>query len=290
MRRSASARPPTQGSLRLQDPPERIAALLREHEGLLKKIEREKKSLAKLGERIRELARRLGGEESLMAESERLDDDVHALFAELLSRKSARQGRQTRRLVAEVYQALQQIGVLSFRDPWEDTGGEQAEIPDLDAGPLGPEPEGEGGSIPIDAGGFSARRAGGEPANQPLRGLFRDLALALHPDRVHDPEEKARRTEVMKEISRAYGEGDLARLLDLKRVWLAGGTVTENVDETDRRCANAERMNAGLRDQLRELREELKELRRSPPAQMLKAAGRFGASDQEDPVAALIAQ
>src|SRR6185437_5395601 len=31
-------------------------------------------------------------------------------------------------------------------------------------------------------------------------------------------------------------------------------------------------------------------LRRSPPAQMLKAAGRFGASDQEDPVAALIAQ
>ena len=124
---------------------------------------------------------------------------------------------------------------------------------------------------PPRSGGFSARRPGNESGSQSLRGLFRDLATALHPDKVADEDEKARRTEVMKEISRAYAERDLARLLELKRIWMRDGGAgsTPVADEIERRCASLERMNVALRVQLKELTRQMKELRRSPHAQVL---------------------
>jgi len=276
--------------LRLQEPPERLAALLREHDRLLKKIGQAKKGLARMSERIAEVARTLAREHELVAECRRLDSDIHALFAELLSRKGNRQHRETRHLVAALYRMLQEVGVLSPLDPWEDGGNGQADVPDPSAGPFGAEARGDDGRPRFDAGGFSASRPGGEPANQSLRGLFRDLALALHPDKVHDADEKARRTEVMKEISRAYGDRDFARLLDLKRIWMDGGTAAESGDEIDRRCANVERMNAALRGQLKDLTRESKALRRSPPAQMLKDIRRSPEGNRKDPIAALIAR
>ena len=96
----------------------------------------------------------------------------------------------------------------------------------------------------------------------------------------------------MKEISRAYADRDLARLLDLKRIWLSGGTATPDHDEDKigRRCANLERMNADLRAQARKLGQDLKELRRSPLAKMLRALRRSPEGVGQDPVAALIAQ
>jgi hypothetical protein len=55
--------------------------------------------------------------------------------------------------------------------------------------------------------------AGGSRA---LRDIFRKLASALHPDREHDVTERARKTELMKELNQAYAERDLLQLLELQ--------------------------------------------------------------------------
>jgi hypothetical protein len=126
------------------------------------------------------------------------------------------------------------------------------------------------GPPPSGAGGFSARPAGEGAAGRSVRELFRNLARALHPDTVQDEHEKAKRTEIMKEVSRAYEDGDLARLLHLERTWLAGAAIAPEADEVDRRCDAMARTNDALRAQLADVTEELKELRRSPLVQMLK--------------------
>ena len=299
-------------------PSARLVALLREHGRLLTKIGHRKRELAKLGERIREMSQRLAAAQPVIEECARLDREIHALFAELLARK--RQARETRRMLIAVYGMLQDAGVLSSSDDLDgdDDGdggdGDFDEPPGFSgrgAGADGAGAYGPGARPPAGAGGFSARRPGDEPKNQTLRGLFRDLASALHPDKVFDEAEKARRTELMKEISRAYEDRDLARLLELKRRWTqdgeaigavaAGASLTgrDAADETQRRCANLVRMNAALRLQLQALNRQMKELRRSPPGQMLKDARRSTArrgagkggpdTAADDPIAALIA-
>ncbi|MCM2548073.1 J domain-containing protein [Burkholderia glumae] len=50
-----------------------------------------------------------------------------------------------------------------------------------------------------------------------LRELYRRLASALHPDRETDPEEHARKTDLMQRLNRAYDRQDLLQLLELER-------------------------------------------------------------------------
>ena len=49
-----------------------------------------------------------------------------------------------------------------------------------------------------------------------LREIFRKLASALHPDREPDAAERARKTELMKELNQAYAARDLLQLLELQ--------------------------------------------------------------------------
>ncbi|KAF1025619.1 MAG: hypothetical protein GAK40_01366 [Burkholderia plantarii] len=53
--------------------------------------------------------------------------------------------------------------------------------------------------------------------NRALRDLYRRLASALHPDREPDPHERARKTEQMQHLNRAYDRQDLLSLLELER-------------------------------------------------------------------------
>jgi hypothetical protein len=55
-----------------------------------------------------------------------------------------------------------------------------------------------------------------EEGTQSLREVFRSLAGRLHPDREADTVERARKTELMKEVNQAYKAGDLLRLLELQ--------------------------------------------------------------------------
>lgn len=96
-----------------------------------------------------------------------------------------------------------------------------------------------------------------------LRSLFRRLAVALHPDKVQDAEQRASLTAVMKEVTRAYELGDVARLVELERSWLAAPATCEPEQDIARNTELTLQANQELRRQLRELNAELKALRDS---------------------------
>ena len=263
--------------------PERLAALLRANQYLLGKIKSKRQNLARLVEKLQTTATTaLGRLQPLFQEMEQLDQQGHALFAELLSRK--RQPRGVVRDIRDIYQELQRTGVLSFRSPARANRKSVAEsgdpIPDFgweDSAPRSPHGE----------GGVSARRPDDGAIGQSVRGLFRKLAEALHPDKVQVEEEKERRTEVMKEVTRAYQDGDLARLLELERAWMVGGQMSfarDEVDEFERRLATEERTNEALGAQLDQLTWELKDLRRSPQAELFSHAERAAKGTGMTPV------
>lgn len=257
----------------MQAKPERLRALLKANQYLLGKIKSKRQTLARLVEKLQTMATTaLGRLQPLFQEMEELDQKGHALFDELLSRK--RQPRGVVRDIRDIYQELQRTGFLSFRSPTRanrksDTDSADP-IPDFAWDDQPPRPaHGEGG--------VSARRPDDGAIGQSVRGVFRKLAEALHPDKVQAEEEKERRTEVMKEITRAYQDGDLARLLELERTWMVGGQLafaSEEVDEIERRLATQERTNEALRTQLDELTWELKDLRRSSQAELFSHAER----------------
>ena len=274
--------------LRLQERPERLSSLLREHQQLLTKIKQKRRELQRLTERMQttlaEASRRVA---PLLAEIERLDGELHALFTELLARK--RQPRGVTAALKRIYQILQG-GVLSPAAPAPTPTPTYEERARASAGRWeSAAAEGD------EAGGYSAPRPGAREgtAGQSLRGLFHRLAAEVHPDRAQHEDEKARRTEAMKELTRAYQDGDLARLLELEKIWLVAGELPAARDELsdlDDRCATLGRTNAALRSQLEQIKKELKELRRSPQAVLLSDLERSAALSGEDQFASAITE
>jgi hypothetical protein len=76
----------------------------------------------------------------------------------------------------------------------------------------------------------------------------------------------------MKEITRAYEDGDIARLVELERRHLGAEApaAAPIPDDVDARCAALERMNAALAAQLKTVRRELRSLRAGPDGETLK--------------------
>lgn len=52
-----------------------------------------------------------------------------------------------------------------------------------------------------------------------LKKLYREIAKRVHPDLANDDEERARRTDFMTEVNRAYQDGDIARLQAILAEW-----------------------------------------------------------------------
>lgn len=96
-----------------------------------------------------------------------------------------------------------------------------------------------------------------------LREIFRTLARALHPDQARTDAERERRTEVMKDLTRAFARGDLARLLELESEWQATRAPAADAShggvDAAARCQELERTNRELLKQVRQLTGELKD-------------------------------
>jgi hypothetical protein len=285
-------------ALMAQRKPQRLAALLHEHQQLLLKIQQKKAECERLTKHI-ESAISVGRHEALplFEEMMTLDRQLHELFAELLARKP--QPRKTRKIVQSVYSYLQASGLLSPSWVAEGEPGEQdCGFDTVDSGPADREAEGrpkaaeEEETPPRTGESGTARRAFKQGVSASLRGLFHRLADALHPDKVQDEQEKAERTEVMKDLTQAYHAGDLARLIELERAWMLGADLGQGAaertasDDVDRRCAQLEATNRALRLQLDEVKGELRDLRRSPQADFLAEMKRMAKGTQKEPVAA----
>jgi hypothetical protein len=89
-----------------------------------------------------------------------------------------------------------------------------------------------------------------------LQEVYRKLAIALHPDREPDPEERARKTVLMQQINVAYDQKDLLQLLELQLRF-------EQIDEAQIGSLADDRLdhyNRLLADQAAQLKEELAEI------------------------------
>jgi hypothetical protein len=95
-----------------------------------------------------------------------------------------------------------------------------------------------------------------QDASRALQDVYRRLAMALHPDREPDADERARKTELMQEINAAYRARDLLALLELElRLERVDAARIEAIAEE-----RLDRYNRILREQVEKLSEELGEL------------------------------
>jgi predicted nucleic acid-binding Zn-ribbon protein len=237
--------------------PKKLLALEQEQKDLLKKVAATEKKLARLGRRAREAAAAVMSRVApMMDELNALDIELHRLFQDLLKPKRALPKAQ-RAKVIEIYREL----ILS------------GQIPELPSGPPSDEDD-----PPV--GAPSAPRAAASASA--MKDVYRRLAIALHPDRAADEADRALRTEWMKEVTVAYGQGDLARLLELERV--RGARPSTSAEDLDRRCAALTRANEELRAQLDSLEREVKAARRSPEVKLARGMSRSQQRNQVDPI------
>ena len=204
----------------------------------------------------------------LVREIEALEEEVHALFGELLL--LGRLPKAARGQVRALYGALQARGVLGERGAAQAAQDREAAAEERRAQREPPHAD----THPAP----SAREPRDTPFEDSLRVVFRRLALAMHPDTAEEGPERARRTEAMKEITRAHGQRDLARLLELSRLWLATGVATPDAagNDAEARCQAQERTNASLRKQLRLAERTLRKEKSSPLALAILDAGQSG--------------
>ncbi len=274
---TARVSPAATGQLELREGSSRLVALLRERQKLLANVTRKKGKLEKLLATVDaqhvQMVQLSSAVRPLLAQGQALDREVHGLFAAILARPSLK--RRDRRLIQDLYQTLQLKGVLTPTPAPDDDlfefdhgSGQGASDFPADEVPPSPDPAAESPS---------ARRASGSTATA-MRDLFRRLATAIHPDKAQDADSQEKWTEVMKEVTRAYQDGDLARLLELEKVWLAGESpdAGNDEDETERRCSSLEQTNRELKRQLKDLDARMRELKRSAPAELATALGLGG--------------
>jgi hypothetical protein len=229
---------------------QRLSTLEREHERLLREIRKKKLARDASEDTARDAARafdaRLGPLREALCAATR---EMQAMLASLLGAGS----RLNRRDKARVRRAYGHL--LSERDAAdESSSADEEHEPHAGAGARRPSPQGDAG--------YSAPK----PKDQGpclLRSLFRKLALALHPDKEQDPAQRATLTSVMKEVTRAYEIGDVARLVELERSWLAAPVPCEHEADLERNTQLLLQANQELRRQLRALSAELKSLRDS---------------------------
>jgi hypothetical protein len=98
-----------------------------------------------------------------------------------------------------------------------------------------------------------AEAAAEQDVSQSLRGVYRKLASALHPDREPDPVERKRKTALMQKANKAYDSRNLLQLLELQ-------LELEHIDPAALARMSEDKLkhyNLILKDQSRELDMEL---------------------------------
>ncbi|WP_194727163.1 J domain-containing protein [Noviherbaspirillum malthae] len=96
-------------------------------------------------------------------------------------------------------------------------------------------------------------QAEAQQVSQSIREVFRKLASTLHPDKEHDPKERARKTELMQRVNSAYSNNDLLALLELQ-------LEIEQIDQAAINAISEDRLkhyNKVLKEQSAELQQEL---------------------------------
>lgn len=239
----------------------RLLALQKEHERLLREIGKKKAACEVTEQAARDAANTLEARVRPMREAfQTAINQLRTIFATLLgdeSRLNRRDKARVRRLYMDLLPdlAAEAEPGASARAASDDNFGGHGEAP-FGANERGVDDQSESG--------YSAAKPSEKNASL-LRALFRRIAVALHPDKVQDPEQRETLTSVRKEVTRAYEMGDVARLVEIERTWLAATPLADQEDDLEQRLAQLLQANKELRRQLRTLSAELKDLKQSVP-------------------------
>jgi hypothetical protein len=251
---------------------DRKAALEERHQWLLKQIKRKRTELKNFVEQMRSVATEIFGRSAPAVEKmAEIDREIHGYFKDILTKRKL--GKQTRKDIRSIYRSLQDAGLISYQ---LDDDEDDISLDDLFSTPDGEERDREFGSNrpPCDEFGEGEEsrqrdRENNAGDSRKIRQTFLRLAEIFHPDLVTDDDTRMNHTEIMKEINRAYKEGDLARLLEIERQHQVGESIDGSEDGLTRQCKILEQQNDLLATQYENLKRELRQVKRTPEGAMV---------------------
>jgi hypothetical protein len=253
-------------SLALSDLHLRLQSLEAEYQWLLKQIHKKQNELNNFIERMRVLATKVFQQgEPLYQKLMQLDREIHALFDEILTERKL--GKKTFKDILEIYQRLQMMGIISpkiDRQPQNQNfnvnfPGKEAEFDDRSQNYASLNND--------DDSNYKS------PESRQIRHTFLKLAAIFHPDKVMDTETRMHYGEIMKEVNRAYNEGDIARLLEIEREHQLDKSISiDNLatNDLEKQCQRRITDNQLLTTQYENLKQELRSIRNTPEGEMLK--------------------
>ncbi|GAX43929.1 heat shock protein DnaJ-like protein [Tolypothrix sp. NIES-4075] len=235
----------------------RLEGLETQHQRLLTQIKKKRTELNNFVEQIHSIATQLYQRTTPNFQKiKALNEEIHILFKEILTKKKL--AKQTKHKIAQIYHNLQVAGIISRKvDDEEDTEDELFEFneqeKEIPHEYHQPQPELESPS------------AARTDESKKIRSYFLRLAEIFHPDKATDSETQIRHTEIMKEINKAYQEGDLARLLEIEKKHQVGEIIDSNSeDDLTRKCIRLEQQNELLKTQYETLKQELRSIKNTP--------------------------
>jgi hypothetical protein len=267
-RKTKTASSTTVTPLALSDLHLQLEGLEKEHQSLLKQIKKKRTELNNFVEKMRSLAtevfHRVSPNMKTMAE---LDAEIHALFAEILNTR--KMGKQTQKNIQSLYRSLQMGGIISYK-PIEEEDDDDEELDELFEDNDSQENHQRRRQFWEAEQDSESPTVARTDESRKIRQTFLRLAEIFHPDKVKDNETQMTHTEIMKEINKAYQDGDLARLLEIERKYEVGETIDNNSeDDLSRRCKNIEQHNQILKNQYEKLKQELRLAKNTPEGTMV---------------------
>lgn len=256
----------------------RFEELEKDHQWLLKQIKRKRSELTNFLEQMRSIAVEIVQRSRPFHEKMiELDREIHAIFEEIFTTRKF--GKESRKKIEKVYRMLQMMGAISSK------GGEDEEDLEEDS-----TEEDLFGKDFEDESDFKSRfnsdsfneednvppnhdNSNGDDDLKQMRRTFLRLAATFHPDKVGNNENQQDYEEVMKEVNRAYEEGDMARLLEIERQYELDKSINiENAStsEIERKCNRLEMDNKLLKNQYENIKSELRWMRQTQEGEMVK--------------------
>ena len=268
-RKTKTASSTTVTPLALSDLHLQLAGLEKEHQSLLKQIKKKRTELNNFVEKMRSLAtevfHRVSPNMQTMAE---LDAEIHALFTEILNTR--KMGKQTQKNIQSLYRSLQMGGIISYKPIEEEDDDDDDELDELFEDNDAQENHQRRRQFWEAEQDSESPTVARTDESRKIRQTFLRLAEIFHPDKVKDNETQMTHTEIMKEINKAYQDGDLARLLEIERKYEVGETIDNNSeDDLSRRCKNIEQHNQILKNQYEKLKQELRLAKNTPEGSMV---------------------
>jgi hypothetical protein len=235
----------------------RLDGLESEHERLLKQIKKKRNEVTNFVEQMRSYATEIYHKTTPKVQKiTALNQEIHILFKEILTNKKL--GKQTKKKITEIYRSLQSAGIISYDSDDEDIIEDDFD----DDEEQRPPHEYHQHQSQTE---FASPSATKSDESKKIRSYFLRLAEIFHPDKASDSETQAKHTEIMKEINKAYQEGDLARLLEIEELHQVGESIDSNSDsDLTRKCDRLEKQIQFLKKQYEGLKRELREYKKSP--------------------------